>query len=248
MFSAGWNGSSLFDGSAHIFNALRRASVTSGPCAGNRNLIAERRMRGSGAENSRRAGHQADQHVAKRHDVSMNRPGAQKPSTERWPIPVAPWRYRRWSWWARHRLLRGRDDARVVHGRCHRCDGQTVDPRAHRWSPSGEPTAIVAASLAQSGKYRRVTMAWEKQFGVKCHVGVEYSGAVHQASWRRRGWMLRPARAGLSAGRARGTTPARSSRSDRPQRYAKNPLAHLHQPGHAVEKVMESRRCCGPNC
>ena len=95
--------------------------------------------------------------------------------------------------------------------------GATGKPliRVHTAGSVGGSTAIVAASLVQSGKYRRVlTMAWEKQSESQCHVGVEHSGAVHQAGRRGRGRLLRAARAvATSAARARRTTSARWSRS-----------------------------------
>ena len=95
--------------------------------------------------------------------------------------------------------------------------GATGKPliRVHTAGSVGGSTAIVAASLVQSGKYQpRAGDGVGEAVRVECHVGVEHSGAVHQAGRRGRGRLLRAARARLHPplGRARRTS-ARWSRS-----------------------------------
>ncbi len=70
--------------------------------------------------------------------------------------------------------------------------------------------------------------------------GVEHSGAVHQAGGRRRGRLLRTARARLHPSLRRALNIGAIVAVKDRHNGAKNPLAHLHQPDITVEKVMES--------
>ncbi|CQD21471.1 acetyl-CoA acetyltransferase [Mycobacterium lentiflavum] len=121
--------------------------------------------------------------------------------------------------------------------------GATGKPliRVHTAGSVGGSTAVVAASLVQSGKYQRVlAMAWEKQSESNAMwalsipipfikpVGAGAGGyfAPHVRSYIRRSG------APLNIG-------AIVAVKDR-LNGARNPLAHLHQPDITVEKVMES--------
>ena len=121
--------------------------------------------------------------------------------------------------------------------------GATGKPliRVHTAGSVGGSTAVVAASLVQSGKYRRVlAMAWEKQSESNAMwalsipipfikpVGAGAGGyfAPHVRSYIRRSG------APLNIGAIVATKDRLNG--------ARNPLAHLHQPDITVEKVMES--------
>ena len=128
--------------------------------------------------------------------------------------------------------------------------GATGKPliRVHTAGSVGGSTAIVAASLVQSGKYQpRADDGVGEAVGVQCHVGVEHSGAVHQARRRGRRWLLRSARPVLHPARRahRHHIGAMVAVKDR-LNGAKNPLAHLHQPDITLEKVMESQMLWDP--
>ena len=76
--------------------------------------------------------------------------------------------------------------------------GATNKPliRVHTAGSVGGSTAIVAASLVQSGKYRRVlTMAWEKQSESNAMWALSIPGAVHKARRRLFSAALLPLRA-----------------------------------------------------
>ena len=78
--------------------------------------------------------------------------------------------------------------------------GATGKPliRVHTAGSVGGSTGVVAASLVQSGKYRRVlAMAWEKQSESNAMWALSIPIPVHQARRRGRGRLFRAARAGL---------------------------------------------------
>lgn len=121
--------------------------------------------------------------------------------------------------------------------------GATGKPliRVHTAGSVGGSTGVVAASLVQSGKYRRVlAMAWEKQSESNAMwalsipipfikpVGAGAGGyfAPHVRSYIRRSGA--PTHIG-----------AMVAVKDR-LNGARNPLAHLHQPDITVDKVMQS--------
>ena len=121
--------------------------------------------------------------------------------------------------------------------------GATNKPliRVHTAGSVGGSTAIVAASLVQSGKYRRVlTMAWEKQSESNAmwalSIPVPFTKPVGAGAG---GYFAPHVRAYIRRSGAPTHIGAMVAVKDR-LNGAKNPLAHLHQPDITVEKVMES--------
>src|SRR6185369_641026 len=121
--------------------------------------------------------------------------------------------------------------------------GATGKPliRVHTAGSVGGSTAIVAASLVQSGKYRRVlTMAWEKQSESNAmwalSIPVPFTKPVGAGAG---GYFAPHVRAYIRRSGAPNHIGAMVAVKDR-LNGAKNPLAHLHQPDITVEKVMES--------
>ena len=121
--------------------------------------------------------------------------------------------------------------------------GATGKPliRVHTAGSVGGSTAIVAASLVQSGKYKRVlTMAWEKQSESNAmwalSIPVPFTKPVGAGAG---GYFAPHVRAYIRRSGAPTNIGAIVAVKDR-LNGAKNPLAHLHQPDITVEKVMES--------
>ena len=105
--------------------------------------------------------------------------------------------------------------------------GATGKPliRVHTAGSVGGSTGVVAASLVKSGKYRRVlAMAWEKQSESNAMWAIEHSGAVHQAGGRRRGWLLRAARARLHPPFGRPDAHRRHGRGQGPAERRQEPV------------------------
>ncbi|AMT72792.1 thiolase domain-containing protein [Mycobacteroides immunogenum] len=121
--------------------------------------------------------------------------------------------------------------------------GATGKPmiRVHTAGSVGGSTGVVAASLVQSGKYRRVlALAWEKQSESNAmwalSIPVPFSVPVGAGAG---GYFAPHVRAYIERSKAPLDTGAIVAVKDR-LNAAKNPLAHLHQPDITVEKVMAS--------
>ena len=121
--------------------------------------------------------------------------------------------------------------------------GATGKPliRVHTAGSVGGSTAIVGASLVQSGKYRRVlAVAWEKQSESNAmwalSISVPFTKPVGAGAG---GYFAPHVRAYINRSGAPNNIGAIVAVKDR-RNGAKNPLAHLHQPDITVEKVMES--------
>ncbi|MBN7311512.1 thiolase domain-containing protein [Mycobacteroides abscessus] len=121
--------------------------------------------------------------------------------------------------------------------------GATGKPmiRVHTAGSVGGSTGVVAASLVQSGKYRRVlALAWEKQSESNAmwalSIPVPFSVPVGAGAG---GYFAPHVRAYIQRSKAPLDTGAMVAVKDR-LNAAKNPLAHLHQPYITVEKVMSS--------
>ena len=121
--------------------------------------------------------------------------------------------------------------------------GATGKPliRVHTAGSVGGSTAIVAASLVQSGKYRRVlTMAWEKQSESNAmwalSIPVPFTKPVGAGAG---GYFAPHIRAYIRRSGAPTHIGAMVAVKDR-LNGTRNPLAHLHQPDITLEKVMES--------
>lgn len=121
--------------------------------------------------------------------------------------------------------------------------GATGKPmiRVHTAGSVGGSTGVVAASLVQSGKYRRVlAFAWEKQSESNAmwalSIPVPFSVPVGAGAG---GYFAPHVRAYIQRSKAPLDTGAMVAVKDR-LNAAKNPLAHLHQPDITVEKVMSS--------
>ncbi len=121
--------------------------------------------------------------------------------------------------------------------------GATGKPliRVHTAGSVGGSTAIVAASLVQSGKYKRVlTMAWEKQSESNAmwalSIPVPFTKPVGAGAG---GYFAPHIRAYIRRSGAPNHIGAMVAVKDR-LNGAKNPLAHLHQPDITLEKVMAS--------
>lgn len=121
--------------------------------------------------------------------------------------------------------------------------GATGKPmiRVHTAGSVGGSTGVVAASLVQSGKYRRVlALAWEKQSESNAmwalSIPVPFSVPVGAGAG---GYFAPHVRAYIQRSKAPLDTGAMVAVKDR-LNAAKNPLAHPHQPDITVEKVMSS--------
>ena len=127
--------------------------------------------------------------------------------------------------------------------------GATGKPliRVHTAGSVGGSTAIVAASLVQSGKYKRVlTMAWEKQSESNAmwalSIPVPFTKPVGAGAG---GYFAPHVRSYIRRSGAPTHIGAMVAVKDR-LNGAKNPLAHLHQPDITLEKVMESQMLWDP--
>ena len=127
--------------------------------------------------------------------------------------------------------------------------GATGKPliRVHTAGSVGGSTAIVAASLVQSGKYKRVlTMAWEKQSESNAmwalSIPVPFTKPVGAGAG---GYFAPHVRSYIRRSGAPTHIGAMVAVKDR-LNGAKNPLAHLHQPDITLEKVMASQMLWDP--
>ncbi|HLR99609.1 MAG TPA: thiolase domain-containing protein [Mycolicibacillus parakoreensis] len=127
--------------------------------------------------------------------------------------------------------------------------GATGKPliRVHTAGSVGGSTAIVAASLVQSGKYRRVVaVAWEKQSESNAMWGLSIPVPFTKPVGAGAGGYFAPhVRAYIRRSGAPEHIGAQVAVKDR-LNGAKNPLAHLHQPDITVEKVMASQMLWDP--
>lgn len=121
--------------------------------------------------------------------------------------------------------------------------GATGKPmiRVHTAGSVGGSTAIVAASLVQSGKYRRVvSVAWEKQSESNAMWGLSIPVPFVKPVGAGAGGYFAPhIRAYIRRSGAPSHIGAMVAVKDR-LNGARNPLAHLQQGGTTLEKVMES--------
>ena len=127
--------------------------------------------------------------------------------------------------------------------------GATGKPliRVHTAGSVGGATAVVAASLVQSGRYRRVlAVAWEKQSESNAmwalSIPVPFTKPVGAGAG---GYFAPHIRAYIRRSGAPSHIGAMVAVKDR-LNGAKNPLAHLHQPDITMEKVMNSPRWWDP--
>jgi acetyl-CoA C-acetyltransferase len=127
--------------------------------------------------------------------------------------------------------------------------GATGKPliRVHTAGSVGGSTAVVAASLVQSGKYRRVlAMAWEKQSESNAmwalSIPVPFTKPVGAGAG---GYFAPHVRAYIRRSGAPEYIGAMVAVKDR-LNGAKNPLAHLHQPDITLQKVMSSQMLWDP--
>jgi len=121
--------------------------------------------------------------------------------------------------------------------------GATGKPliRVHTAGSVGGSTAVVAASLVQSGKYRRVlAMAWRSSRS-RMPCGRCRFRSRSSSRWARAagGYFAPHVRSYIRRSGAPLNIGAIVAVKDR-LNGARNPLAHLHQPDITVEKVMES--------
>ncbi len=127
--------------------------------------------------------------------------------------------------------------------------GATGKPliRVHTAGSVGGSTAIVAASLVQSGRYRRVVaVAWEKQSESNAMWGLSIPVPFTKPVGAGAGGYFAPhVRAYIRRSGAPEHIGAQVAVKDR-LNGAKNPLAHLHQPDITVEKVMASQMLWDP--
>ena len=121
--------------------------------------------------------------------------------------------------------------------------GATGKPliRVHTAGSVGGSTAVVAASLVQSGKYRRVlAMAWEKQSESNAmwalSIPIPFIKPVGAGAG---GYFAPHVRAYIRRSGAPSNIGAMVAVKDR-LNGSRNPLAHLHQPDITLEKVMAS--------
>ncbi|MCV7314450.1 thiolase domain-containing protein [Mycolicibacillus parakoreensis] len=127
--------------------------------------------------------------------------------------------------------------------------GATGKPliRVHTAGSVGGSTAIVAASLVQSGRYRRVlAVAWEKQSESNAMWGLSIPVPFTKPVGAGAGGYFAPhVRAYIRRSGAPEHIGAQVAVKDR-LNGARNPLAHLHQPDITVEKVMASQMLWDP--
>ncbi len=127
--------------------------------------------------------------------------------------------------------------------------GATGKPliRVHTAGSVGGSTAVVAASLVQSGKYRRVlAMAWEKQSESNAmwalSIPVPFTKPVGAGAG---GYFAPHVRAYIRRSGAPTHIGAMVAVKDR-LNGSRNPLAHLHQPDITLEKVLSSQMLWDP--
>ncbi|WP_067976247.1 thiolase domain-containing protein [Mycolicibacter icosiumassiliensis] len=127
--------------------------------------------------------------------------------------------------------------------------GATGKPliRVHTAGSVGGSTAVVAASLVKSGKFRRVlAMSWEKQSESNAmwalSIPVPFTKPVGAGAG---GYFAPHVRAYIRRSGAPNDIGAMVAVKDR-LNGARNPLAHLHQPDITVEKVMASQMLWDP--
>ncbi len=127
--------------------------------------------------------------------------------------------------------------------------GATGKPliRVHTAGSVGGSTGVVAASLVQSGKYRRVlAMAWEKQSESNAmwalSIPVPFTKPVGAGAG---GYFAPHVRSYIRRSGAPNHIGAMVAVKDR-LNGAKNPLAHLHQPDITLDKVMASQMLWDP--
>ncbi len=127
--------------------------------------------------------------------------------------------------------------------------GATNQPmiRVHTAGSVGGSTAVVAASLVQSGKYRRVlSMAWEKQSESNAmwalSIPVPFTKPVGAGAG---GYFAPHVRAYIRRSGAPTHIGAMVAVKDR-LNGARNPLAHLQQPDITLEKVLDSQMLWDP--
>ena len=127
--------------------------------------------------------------------------------------------------------------------------GATGKPliRVHTAGSVGGSTAVVAASLVKSGKYRRVlAVAWEKQSESNAmwalSIPVPFTKPVGAGAG---GYFAPHVRAYIRRSGAPKHIGAMVAVKDR-LNGASNPLAHLHQPDITLEKVMASQMLWDP--
>ena len=127
--------------------------------------------------------------------------------------------------------------------------GATGKPliRVHTAGSVGGSTAVVAASLVQSGKYRRVlAVAWEKQSESNAmwalSIAVPFTKPVGAGAG---GYFAPHIRAYIRRSGAPSHIGAMVAVKDR-LNGARNPLAHLHQPEITLEKVLSSQMLWDP--
>ena len=127
--------------------------------------------------------------------------------------------------------------------------GATGKPliRVHTAGSVGGSTAVVAASLVQSGKYHRVlAMAWEKQSESNAMWGLSIPVPFTKPVGAGAGGYFAPhVRSYIRRSGAPTHIGAMVAVKDR-LNGAKNPLAHLHQPDITLEKVMSSQMLWDP--
>lgn len=121
--------------------------------------------------------------------------------------------------------------------------GATGKPliRVHTAGSVGGSTAVVAASLVQSGKYRRVlAVAWEKQSESNAmwalSIPVPFSKPVGAGAG---GYFAPHIRAYIRRSGAPSHIGAMVAVKDR-LNGSRNPLAHIHQPDITLDKVLQS--------
>ncbi len=121
--------------------------------------------------------------------------------------------------------------------------GATGKPliRVHTAGSVGGSTGVVAASLVQSGKYRRVlAMAWEKQSESNAMWALSFPIPFIKPVGAGAGGYFAPhVRAYIRRSGAPMNIGAMVAVKDR-LNGSRNPLAHLHQPDITLEKVMAS--------
>jgi acetyl-CoA C-acetyltransferase len=127
--------------------------------------------------------------------------------------------------------------------------GATGKPliRVHTAGSVGGSTGVVAASLVQSGKYRRVlAVAWEKQSESNAmwalSIPVPFTKPVGAGAG---GYFAPHIRAYIRRSGAPSHIGAMVAVKDR-LNGARNPLAHLHQPDITLEKVLDSQMLWDP--
>jgi acetyl-CoA C-acetyltransferase len=127
--------------------------------------------------------------------------------------------------------------------------GATGKPliRVHTAGSVGGSTAVVAASLVQSGKYRRVlAMAWEKQSESNAMWGLSIPVPFTKPVGAGAGGYFAPhVRAYIRRSDAPSHIGAMVAVKDR-LNGARNPLAHLQQPDITMEKVLSSQMLWDP--